>query len=355
MDRLRHDDLHRRRSDRADVRRSREAVDCGCAVTRSLGLAAKPPSNRETARLRNLGERPPLLSLCGDRCPQRSRCRGGQRHPQSIALRLRDRLREIRGREGERRRAVLRASRQRRAHPRRGHRVAPPDAPGASAIVESLAKYCELLVLEKKYGRDVVRQSLAYELDLYLAGRVAPGPLPSSSEVPLSRCADEPYLYYRKGSIVMYALRDLLGETTFHRALRNFANEQGGAGHQPHFADLVRHIQAVAPPQHHRLIDQWLNDIVLYDIRLTSTSVKPIGNRYEITMTVDTNLRFDESIEIGLFARDETPIVVAHQPLHRGRNTVVMIADKKPDLAIADPYFTRVDVNRFDNQKTLYP
>ncbi|PYQ29950.1 MAG: hypothetical protein DMF56_09495 [Acidobacteria bacterium] len=241
------------------------------------------------------------------------------------------------------------------AHQWWGHRVAPPDAPGASAIVESLAKYCELLVLEKKYGRDVVRQSLAYELDLYLAGRVAPGPLPSSSEVPLSRCADEPYLYYRKGSIVMYALRDLLGETTFHRALRNFANEQGGAGHQPHFADLVRHIQAVAPPQHHRLIDQWLNDIVLYDIRLTSTSVKPIGNRYEITMTVDTNLRFDESIEIGLFARDETPIVVAHQPLHRGRNTVVMIADKKPDLAIADPYFTRVDVNRFDNQKTLYP
>lgn len=237
------------------------------------------------------------------------------------------------------------------AHQWWGHRVAPPDAPGASAIVESLAKYCELLVLEKKYGRDVVRQSLAYELDLYLAGRTSD----AQPEVPLSRCGEQSYLYYRKGSIVMYALRDLLGEPTFHRALRNFAGEQGGAGHQPRFADLVRHIQAVAPPQHHQLIDQWLKDIVLYDIRLTSAKVKPIGSRYEVTMTIDTNLRFDESIEVGLFTRDESPIAVAHQPLHRGRNTVVMIADKKPALAIADPYFTRVDVNRFDNQKSIYP
>jgi ABC-type transport system involved in multi-copper enzyme maturation permease subunit len=237
------------------------------------------------------------------------------------------------------------------AHQWWGHRVAPPDAPGATAIVESLAKYSELLVLEKKYGRDVVRQSLAHELDLYLAGRTTD----SQREVPLSRSGDQSYLYYRKGSIVMYALRDLLGEPTFHRALRNFVDEQGGAGHQPRFADLARHIKAVAPPQHHQLIDQWLNDIVLYDIRLASTNVKPTGNRYEVTMTIDTNLRFDESIEVGLFARDESPIAVAHQPLHRGRNTIVMIADKKPDLAIADPYVTRVDVNRFDNVRPLTP
>ena len=151
------------------------------------------------------------------------------------------------------------------AHQWWGHRVAPPDAPGASAIVESLAKYCELLVLEKKYGRDVVRQSLAYELDLYLAGRTSD----SQREVPLSRCGEQAYLYYRKGSIVMYALRDLLGEQTFHRALRNFAEEQGGAGHQPRFADLVRHIKAVAPPQQHKLIDHWLNDIGLSGIPLT--------------------------------------------------------------------------------------
>jgi len=250
------------------------------------------------------------------------------------------------------------------AHQWWGHRVGPPQAPGASAIVESLAKYSELLVLEKKYGRAVVRQSLAGELDLYLTGRTSD----PSAEVSLARSINQPYIYYRKGAIVMYALRDLLGEANFHRALRNFADEQGGPGRQPRFADLARHIHAVASPTQRAILGPWLDGIVVYDLRLTSATISECGGSAAalravatpphsytcVTMQVEAGpLRQEEPVEIGLFTLDETPIAVAHHTLRAGRNTIVMMADKEPKLAIVDPYITRIDGNRFDNEKRV--
>ena len=84
-----------------------------------------------------------------------------------------------------------------------------------AAIIESLPRYSELLVLAK---RSDVRRSLGFELDRYLSGRTAD----RNPEVPLTRVTDQAYLYYGKGAIVMNALKHLLGEETLNHALRNF-------------------------------------------------------------------------------------------------------------------------------------
>jgi len=57
------------------------------------------------------------------------------------------------------------------AHQWFGYRIAAAEAPGGLVITESLAKYGELLVLEKLHGREQVTRQLAMELESYLSGR----------------------------------------------------------------------------------------------------------------------------------------------------------------------------------------
>jgi ABC-2 type transport system permease protein len=254
------------------------------------------------------------------------------------------------------------------AHQWWGHNVAPADAPGATAIVESLTKYSELLALEKTSGRAGVRRSLTYELDRYLAGRTDD----REPEVPLARVTNQDYLFYGKGAIVMTALDDLLGRPTLNRALRAFVAEQAGPGHSPTFDDLMRHLLAAAPPTDHALINEWMRDVVLYDLQVTSATSRRLSNgRFEVTMSVgahksrvnpngrETALPMAEEIAIGIFTSDpddagnDATLHLGRHLLHDGVNTITLVVDRQPAFAAIDPYLTRLDTNRVDNMKKI--
>lgn len=252
------------------------------------------------------------------------------------------------------------------AHQWWGHSVTPAVVPGASAIIESLPRYSELLILDKRYGRGQVRRSLGFELDRYLAGRISD----KDPEVPLSRVDDQAYLYYGKGAIVMNALKELLGEETLNRALRGFVAAQSGPAHQPRIDDLLNAIEAVTPEEDRALVNEWTREVILYDLALTSASSRRLSDgRFEVTMQVtvqksradEHKLPVNESIEIGIFASDpdiataNDILHLAAHPLHSGANTITVIVDKQPSYATIDPYLTRIDRNRFDNVKHLSP
>lgn len=250
------------------------------------------------------------------------------------------------------------------AHQWWGHSVTPAVIPGASAIIESLPRYSELLVLDKRYGRGQVRRSLQFELDRYLAGRAGD----EKTEVPLARVTGQAYLYYGKGAIVMNALKELLGEETLNRALRSFVAAQSGPAHQPKIDDLLHEIEAVTPTENRALVNEWTRDVILYDLTLTSATSRRLPNgRFEVTMQVNVHksradeheLTVNESIEIGLFAADPDVasandiLHLAAHALHSGANTLTVIVDKQPSYAAIDPYITRIDRNRFDNVKSV--
>jgi hypothetical protein len=238
------------------------------------------------------------------------------------------------------------------AHQWWGYTLVPADGPGASMLTESLTKYSELMVLGKAYGREQVRQSLTYELDLYLSGRTAE----MGIEPPLTRVVDQPYLYYRKGALVFYALKDLLGANAVNTALRELLRDR-----QPTAADLVRHLHAVAAPEQRALIDEWLNDVVLYDFTLESAALRRLADgHYEVRMRIhaikearDQRVPMREAIEIGVFSADEKTLYLAKHALHDGMQEITVIVDREPLLAAVDPYVTRIDRNRFDNSKRL--
>ena len=164
------------------------------------------------------------------------------------------------------------------AHQWFGHRVHTANVEGASMIVESLAKYSELLIVERMRGREQVRQLLEIELDQYLSGRAGE----TYAEVPLYRVDSQPYLFYNKAAVVLFAIRDLLGQEAMDRAIRAMMREP-----RPTSADLVRHLRAVADAGQGALIDQWTREIVLYDLRVDAARTRRRADgRYDVTVRV---------------------------------------------------------------------
>ncbi|HEY0095518.1 MAG TPA: M1 family aminopeptidase, partial [Archangium sp.] len=247
------------------------------------------------------------------------------------------------------------------AHQWWGHQLSPTSGPGSSTIVESLTKYTELRVMEAMYGREYVRRSLAFELDRYLEGRAGE----TEKELPLSTVGKQPYLYYGKGAVVLSALGNLLGEETMNRALREFLREEGGPGGNATTRELLAHLRAAAPAQTHPLLRDWLEDITLYDLRAESAHLRPLADgRYEVTLRItagkshadgsgnEAPVELHEPIEVGLFGEEHVLSVQRHE-LHSGLNTLSLVLDERPVSVVVDPYLTRIDRNRFDNERGL--
>ena len=153
------------------------------------------------------------------------------------------------------------------AHQWWGHQVPGGDVQGETMLVETLAQYSALMVMKQKYGEAKMQRFLRYELDRYLIGRSTE----QKKELPLSRVENQPYIHYRKGSLVMYALQDYIGEENLNRAIRAYRDEWAFKG--PPYSStthLIARIRAVTPPELQYVIDDLFETITLYDNRAQS-------------------------------------------------------------------------------------
>ena len=155
------------------------------------------------------------------------------------------------------------------AHQWWGYQLVPQSRGGATTLTESLAKYTELMMLERLRGRDQVRELLDIELDRYLAGRSRE----EQRERTLANAGDEPYLYYSKGALVFQAVRDLIGEDALNAALRKLLDENREAATT---LDLLRQLRNVSTPAQFAIIDEWFEKIVLYELAVDTVDVKPL-------------------------------------------------------------------------------
>jgi ABC-2 type transport system permease protein len=256
---------------------------------------------------------------------------------------------------------VLRRVAHEVAHQWWGHGLAPASAEGATAIVESLTKYTELMVTERLHGRDRVREQLELELDRYLAGRSRE----EREEVPLYRAGDQPYLYYAKGALVLYAIRGLIGEAAVGDALRGLVAEYGEAPGRATTLDLLSHLRRVAPEGDVALIEEWMKEIVLYDLKAESASVvRRDDGRYEVRVRVaaarsradgrgvESPMPLRERIEVRVVGEGST-LSSERYELRDGANELSIVVDEVPAAVEVDPYLSRIDKNRFDNRIAL--
>jgi ABC-type transport system involved in multi-copper enzyme maturation permease subunit len=256
------------------------------------------------------------------------------------------------------------------AHQWWGHQIAAANVQGASMLVESLAQYSALMVMEKEYGRDKMRRFLRYELDRYLSSRGGE----KIEELPLMRVENQQYIHYRKGSLIFYRLRDEIGEEALNRALKRFLQDKGYQ-ESPFTtsAELLDYIRAEAPAAKHALIADMFEKIVFYDNRvLEAHAKKRADGQWDVTMKLhlakmeadgkgkETPRAYDEPVEIGVFARakgakeaDERVLLLEKRVL-TGENPVVTVTLKEQPFEVGvDPYNKMIDRVSRDNRKEV--
>jgi aminopeptidase N len=253
------------------------------------------------------------------------------------------------------------------AHQWWAHQVVPSDQQGATMLVESLAQYSALLVMEQMYGRDQVRRFLKYELDRYLRARGGE----VVEELPLARVENQPYIHYQKGTLAMYWLREVVGEATVNRALQRLIQQHAfKPAPYPNTRDLLKLMREEAGPQHTQLIEDLFERITLYDMKARDATVsKRADGRYEVTFTVDgrklyadgkgreTEAALDEPFDIGVFADEpgrkeftsDSVLAFERRPMRSGAQQVTLVVDRAPKFVGVDPYNKRIDRNSDDN------
>lgn len=253
------------------------------------------------------------------------------------------------------------------AHQWWAHQVIGADQQGGAMLSETFSQYSALMVMKHAYGEDQIRKFLKFELDSYLRARGGD----VIDEQPLAKVESQPYVYYRKGSLVMYRLQNELGEEVVNRALRKLIAQYAFKGAPyPITTDFLTYLRAEAPADKQALITDLFEKITLYDLKAQSALVKarPDG-KFDVIVTIDAQKKYadgkgketvaalNETMEIGLFAAKpgdkgfggKDVIVYERRPIRSGAQTFTFTVSRKPKFAGIDPYNTVIDRNGDDN------
>jgi len=251
------------------------------------------------------------------------------------------------------------------AHQWWGHQLIPANVPGGQMITESLAQYTALMVMEKDLGAARVSKFLQYELMNYLRGRGAE----RDEERPLSSEEGQSYVYYRKGSLAFYALRDHLGEDVVNGALQEFLMAHLGQG--PPYAtapELVELLRERTPARFAYLIEDLFETITLYDNRTEAVAcTRTEDGRFRVVVDyvsrkyradgqgVEEEVPHRDWLEVGVFGRDAEgrEIVLCRQKrrLVSGEGRVEVVVNQEPVRAGIDPRNLLIDRVVGDNSK----
>ncbi len=260
------------------------------------------------------------------------------------------------------------------AHQWWGHIVTPSKTSGANIISETLAEYTSLMTMKHQYGENGIKNFLKYSLDAYLKERA----FSFKPERSLLNVETGSHIWYRKGSMVMYELQDLIGEDKINAALKNFVNEYKHfeKGVYPTSENLYEAIYKVAPDSLQYAVEDGFTKIVMYENRVNTAKTKKLDNgTYETTFVVNSKkIYYDNKgkeertdtttnyIEVGLFGEDivdkedvplKNPYYLQRKWLQPGKNTFTIITDQKPIKAGIDPYNKLIDRNSGDNLKPV--
>lgn len=247
------------------------------------------------------------------------------------------------------------------------HQVTGADTPGSTILSETLAQYSTLMVMEKRYGPAMVQRFLKSAANGYLTTRGKD----NVTEPTLEKVQEQAYVRYEKGGIVMYLLKDRMGEEAVNRALRSLIAKFAFKG-APYAtsSDLLAALRAEARPDQQQLITDLFQKITLYDLKADNArAVRLPDGKWRVEMFVEARKRYadrkgieteaplDEVFDVGAFNVD--PATAAFRPvnvikvekwrLRSGRHRVAIVTDRKPSFVGLDPYLKYIDRNAQDN------
>ena len=174
---------------------------------------------------------------------------------------------------------------------------------------------------------------------------------------------NQQYIHYNKGSVVLYMLRDFLGEDRMNAGLRAFVDSFAfREAPYPTTLDLHRSLQAVTPDSLRYLLDDGLAHITFHRNAITAAkSVRNADGSWTVDATITcAKLHADaQGKETEVPMNDWLDVAVDHTGgevkqrlrLHTGVNTVRINVPQKPKAVVVDPDHLFFDREGADDRK----
>ncbi|MDW3645572.1 MAG: M1 family aminopeptidase [Bacteroidia bacterium] len=251
------------------------------------------------------------------------------------------------------------------AHQWWGHQVIPANVQGAAMVSETMSQYSALMVMKEKYPEEMMQKFLKHELDRYLSGRR----FEQKKERPLDLVESQGYIHYRKGSLIMYALQDYIGEDKVNEALKRMVDTWAWREDRYATTDtLVQYLRDVTPDSLQYMITDFFETITLYENRAKTVNYTELDNgKYQVSLDLsavkyradslgnETAIDFEDWIDIGVYTEGESGkdslIYLQKHPI-KGDVVLEVEVDVEPTKAGIDPINKLIDRNPSDNTTT---
>jgi ABC-2 type transport system permease protein len=252
------------------------------------------------------------------------------------------------------------------AHQWWAHQVVGASMQGGTMMSESFAEYSSLMTMKSIAETPMkMREFLKYDHDRYLRGRGSE----VENEQPLYKVENQMHIHYGKGSVILYALQDYIGEDKVNLAMKNFLEEfRYKAPPYPTSLDFMKHLEPLVPDSLKYIITDWFKEITLYDNRMKEATYMELENgKYEVTMNIESSkIKADtlgtetvvdiaDWIDLGVFAdEDEKELIFEKRVLiNQPKMTFTFVVDTLPAKAAIDPRWLLIDRVYSDNIKSV--
>lgn len=256
------------------------------------------------------------------------------------------------------------------AHQWWAHQVIGGNVQGSTLMAETMSQYSALMVMEKEFGKQAMKKFLKYEMNQYLQGRAREG----KKERPLMLVENQQYIHYNKGSIVMYALKDYIGEDSLNAALAKYV--KAVAYQEPPYTnsiEFINYLKAATPDSLKYIITDMFETITLYENKVSKCSYsKTKEGKYLVKISIDTKKMKADSIgklkdvmpndwiDVGVFGtkeingkKTETELYIAKRKIDKNKMDIELIVDEEPVKCGIDPYNKLIDRTPDNNTKSF--
>jgi hypothetical protein len=249
------------------------------------------------------------------------------------------------------------------AHQWWGHQVTEANVIGNAMCSETLSQYSALMVMKRAYSEELMQKFLKHELDQYLRGRATE----TDKEMPLQFVEGQGYIHYRKGSLIMYALQDYIGEDSVNSALRKYIRDWSNpADRYVTSTDLVEYLREATPDSLKYIVKDMFETITLFENKTKSANYTDLGSgKFEVNLTIDaqklrsdtlgmtTSVIMNDWVDIGIYGKPENGkdrlIYIQKHQIKDGESTIRLVVDEEPVKAGIDPINKLIDRNPEDN------
>ncbi|MDO1502510.1 M1 family aminopeptidase [Winogradskyella maritima] len=246
------------------------------------------------------------------------------------------------------------------------HQVIGANMQGGTMLSESFSQYAANMTMKNITENPMkMRKFLKYDHDRYLSGRSGE----RLKELPLYKVENQSYIHYGKGSAILYALQDYIGEDKVNTAMKSFLEEYRYVGPPyPSSHDFLRHLEPQVPDSLKYLITDWFKEITLYDNRLKEATYKKLDNgKYLVNLDIEshkiksdslgneTRVPINDWIDVGFFMDNDEEQLYAQKRIkfNKATSTYSVELDSLPVKAAIDPRHILIDRVFKDNVKGL--